>query len=384
MKTWPDSNLSCPNDREKHLIKTEGLFARVQRMAKIGTWTLDITNDRLEWSEEVYRIFEISPEDFDGSYGCFVAAIHPEDRLAVNAAYLTSLEAQTPYSVEHRLLMPDGRIKFVREECETHFSEDGEPLLSFGTVQDITAFKTLQEEHYIHQQLLVQQSKMAQMGSMIDTIAHQWKQPLHQINSILPMLEQHLINGTLTSETLESNLDTIEMLTTHMSQTVDSFSYFFHPQKKRERFNIAEAIQDVFTLMAAGFERSGIILALSSHEPCMADGSKKEFIQAVLSILYNAKECFMHRSVAQPKIWVDITCNATEITVTIRDNGGGIPEAFVNKIFNLYFTTKRNGHGTGLGLYIAKLLIEKGMQGTITAGNWEQGASFTIYLPVSE
>jgi len=384
MKTWQYSSLSCQNDRDKHLLKTEELFARVQRMAKIGTWTLDITDNRLEWSEEVYRIFEISPEQFDGSYGFFVAAIHPDDHEAVNAAYLTSLEAKTPYSIEHRLLMPDGRVKYVIEECETQFSDTGEPLMSLGTIQDVTAFRTLQQEHYTHLQLLLQQAKLAQMGTMIDTIAHQWKQPLHQINSILPVLEQHLNNKTLTPEVLEKNLDTIEMLTNHMSQTVDSFRYFFHPQKQQERFDVADAIRDVFKLLGGEFERSNIAWELSAQELCMAEGSKKEFIQAILSILNNARECFSQRPVKQPKLWITLACTAEEITVTIRDNAGGIPEAYVNKVFDLYFTTKRQGHGTGLGLYIAKLLIEQGMHGTITAQNWEKGASFILYLPVSE
>ena len=341
MKNGQDFSLSCQNDKNKHLLKTEALFERVQRMAKIGTWTHDISNDRLEWSEEVYRIFEVSPEQFDGAYEFFLAAVHPEDRMAVNASYISSLERQTPYGIEYRLLMPDGRVKYVREECETRFSDAGEPILSLGTVQDITALKILQEENYTHQQLLLQQSKMAQMGSMIDTIAHQWKQPLYQINSILPMLEQHLINGTLSPEILEEHLDTIEMLTNHMSQTVDSFRNFFHPQKQRERFNVAEAIREVFKLMGGEFERKGITLELATMQPCMAEGSKKEFIQAILSIFNNAKECFSHRAVEQPKLWVSIACIAEEITITIRDNAGGIPEAYVNKIFNLYFTTKR-------------------------------------------
>ncbi|MEJ2469034.1 MAG: ATP-binding protein [Campylobacterales bacterium] len=85
-----------------------------------------------------------------------------------------------------------------------------------------------------------------------------------------------------------------------------------------------------------------------------------------------------------PKLRIDIRSTPAETTLTVSDNAGGIPEAYLNKIFDLYFTTKRRGHGTGLGLYIAKMLIEKGMQGTIAVENTQAGAAFTIYLPAGD
>ena len=120
--------------------------SEAQRIAKLGHWFLDLVSDELHWSDEVYRIFGLDPETFTGSYDSFLDAIHPEDRDAVNNAYSVSLNTQAPYAIEHRLLMPDGSIKWVMERCETEYSEDALPLSSTGTVQDITERKHLEFE----------------------------------------------------------------------------------------------------------------------------------------------------------------------------------------------------------------------------------------------
>ena len=132
-------------EAELALIKLKKLHQEAQRIAKLGNWELDLKTNHLYWSEEIFRIFEMSAEEFIPSYEGFLNVIHPDDRELVNDAYTQHLHDQTPYQVIHRLLMPDGRIKYVQEQCETVFAEDGTPLVSQGTVQDITALKTAEE-----------------------------------------------------------------------------------------------------------------------------------------------------------------------------------------------------------------------------------------------
>lgn len=109
-----------------------------QRLAQLGSWELDLTCNTLTWSAEIFRIFEIDPQRFGASYEAFLAAVHPQDRARVDAAYRESVERRTPYQIEHRLLMADGRVKHVRERGQTFYAPDGRPLRSIGTVQDIT------------------------------------------------------------------------------------------------------------------------------------------------------------------------------------------------------------------------------------------------------
>lgn len=125
----------------RDLRASEARLSEAQRIARLGSWQLDLRTNELRWSDEIFRIFEIDPQRFGASYEAFLDAIHPDDRERVNAAYLGSLENRLPYDIEHRLLMEDGRVKYVHERCETVFDADGTPLVSMGTVQDISERK---------------------------------------------------------------------------------------------------------------------------------------------------------------------------------------------------------------------------------------------------
>lgn len=129
---------------EEAIRKSEGRLREAQRLTHIGNWELDLVNDVLYWSDEIYRIFEIDKDNFGASYEAFLSLIHPDDRAAVDAAYSHSVASRTPYSIDHRLLFPDGRIKYVHEQSETLYQDD-RPLRSIGTVQDITDRKLAEE-----------------------------------------------------------------------------------------------------------------------------------------------------------------------------------------------------------------------------------------------
>ena len=123
---------------EAKLRESEIRLREAQRIAGIGNWELDLVSGELHWSDEIFRIFEIDKEEFGASYGAFLEAIHPDDRMAVDLAYTRSLETREPYDISHRLRMADGRIKHVEERCESFWDEEGRPLRSVGTVQDVT------------------------------------------------------------------------------------------------------------------------------------------------------------------------------------------------------------------------------------------------------
>lgn len=138
-------DISERREAELKLIRSEEKLIEAQRLAKVGNWELDIQTNRLEWSDEIFRIFEIDPEKFAASYEAFLEAIHPDDREAVNEAYQNSLRDRTSYHITHRLLMKDGRIKWVEEQCVNYFDEAGKPIRSIGAVQDVTESKSAEE-----------------------------------------------------------------------------------------------------------------------------------------------------------------------------------------------------------------------------------------------
>ena len=132
--------------QQEALRKSQRNLTEAQQLAHIGNWELDLVNDTLEWSDEIYRIFEIDPDKFDPTYESFLNSIHPDDRERVNQAYTDSLKNKRPYDIAHRLLMKDGRIKYVHEFCKTNFDENGKPLRSIGLVQDISERKKIEDE----------------------------------------------------------------------------------------------------------------------------------------------------------------------------------------------------------------------------------------------
>ena len=141
---------SIENEQERKQVEetlkdTAMCLKEAQRVAKVGSWTLDLATNILTWSDEIYRMFEIDPVEFDATYEAFLSRIHPDDREAVDEAYSNSLKTRTPYAIEHRLYFPDGRVKFVQEQCETVY-ENGRPVRSLGTVQDITGLKLAEKE----------------------------------------------------------------------------------------------------------------------------------------------------------------------------------------------------------------------------------------------
>lgn len=136
--TGTAANITQRKRSEIELEKRTRDLVEAQRIANIGNWSLDIPTGQLYWSDEIYRIFDLDAATFTATYEGFLKAIHPDDREQVGLAYTESLRNRTPYNITHRLIMPDGRVKYVREKCETQYDESGKPLRSIGTIQDIT------------------------------------------------------------------------------------------------------------------------------------------------------------------------------------------------------------------------------------------------------
>ena len=228
------------------------------------------------------------------------------------------------------------------------------------------------------EKIIIRQDKLASMGEMIGNIAHQWRQPLTEISSILIHLDLSFEHGTLTKKSLNEMIKKSNKTISHMSQTIDDFRNFFASDEKITNFCINNACKKSFDLMGASLENNHIKLIFTEEKDFYIDGLERELVQAILNILANAKDILMHRSITNPRIWLNIFQRDEKCIIQIKDNGGGINFEPPSKIFEPYITSKHANTGTGIGLYMTKTIIEKNSNGSLSVHNNDKGAVFEI------
>ncbi|MDR2034191.1 MAG: ATP-binding protein [Helicobacteraceae bacterium] len=234
-----------------------------------------------------------------------------------------------------------------------------------------------------HERILIQQAKMAAMGEMIGAIAHQWRQPLNSIGLYIQDLLDAYRFGALNEEYLTSSVEKTMWQLKFMSATIDDFSNFFRPDKKKEVFDLSKAVRNAISLVFTQLRKSEINVVFEIPcEPLWCDGYENEFGQTVLNLITNARDAVTAAKKRERKITIRLTRNEDEAQLEVEDNGGGIPNDIIDRIFEPYFTTKAPKKGSGIGLYMCKMIIEDSMKGKIGVSNVKYGARFFIDLPI--
>jgi len=378
------------NKLEAKVAKVIDDLEKAQAIAKTGSWVYDLKNGKLRWSKEIYTMFEVDKNDSDNLYEKFINRVHPDDRKTLEGAYSLSLKNQTGYSLEHRLLMADGSIKYVLENCINSFEEDGTPIISHGTVQDITESTLIKSELKEKDAHLFQQSRLAMMGEMLSMIAHQWRQPLGTVSaniiSIQSALELEKYNLKDDKERekflkfLNTKMDKTTLYLQDLSQTITNFSNFYKPDKKFQMVEVTEVLLKAYNLVFDSLDSYNINVDFdleSNYEFMMHEN---EFTQVVLNIINNAKDQLLQNSIEAPRINISTYMENDTFCIDIADNAGGINEKNLDKIFDPYYSTKLEKNGTGLGLYMSKVIIKDYHGGDIYAKNSDNGAIFTIRI----
>lgn len=238
----------------------------------------------------------------------------------------------------------------------------------------------LQKERIKQEKTLVQQSKFADMGKMITAIAHQWRQPLSEINGVVLNIDIDHRKNRLDTPRIEKYLDNIEGTTAHLSKTIDNFMNFFRHDKDIETFMLSSVLEETINLLLNRHVEKYSIL-YCNEDDMEVYSYKSELIQALLIVLNNSMDVLTLQNISNPTIKIKIEDAEKKVCIVIEDNGGGIPLEIKDKVYEPYFTTKHESQGTGLGLYILKILIEKSMQGTIEQINTEDGLKTSLCIP---
>jgi len=234
------------------------------------------------------------------------------------------------------------------------------------------------EELREKEQLLIQQSRMAAMGEMLVNIAHQWRQPLNLLGVKIQELGLSYNYGELNKELLDANITMTMEILQHLSQTITVFQNFTVPDKEKCLFRVEPVIATTVQIIGESLKKEGVILNVSSTGDPQINGYPNEYSQVLMNLLLNTKDAFREQRTANPCIIVRLWSENESSVLTITDNGGGINENIMDKIFDPYFTTKNLGKGDGVGLFLSKAIIEKNMGGRITVRNVDGGSEFRI------
>ncbi|MDF1877102.1 protein kinase [Sulfurimonas sp. SAG-AH-194-L11] len=346
---------------------------QAQLISHTGSWQFDSSTLQIVWSQETYRIFDLEPFSVDVDNDLFFSFIHPDDRKNVSKSVDAALSKTSVYSVRHRIVTAKGVEKYVHQEAE-FIVENGVKKL-FGTIQDITV-------QVMKDKMLILQNRQAQMGEMISMIAHQWRQPLTVISTIVSTQTLYLALDKFDLKKLPEAFNDINAQVQHLSKTVDDFRNFFKPNKEMSFINFEKLVNNAVKLIKHSFDNKSIKTEITIKKEVEFKSFENELQQVILNIFTNAQDAYEDKIMSNKLIRITIDADDEFSYLHIEDNAGGIDKDVLNTLFLPYISTKLEKNGTGLGLYMSKTIVEEHCSGSIVAQNIDDGALFIVKIPL--
>lgn len=366
-----------------------------------------------------------TPAEITADSSLMETMIHPDDLNAWKHHTHQADAGNNPIPLQFRITTKKGEPRWIDHVCRPIYDSEGNFLGSRGSNRDITEFRLAQDSLYEQAELLeeevaerqmaqeglavkqeqllalnrsleerisatieelrqkdqmvIQQSRLAAMGEMINNIAHQWRQPLNNLGLIVQNNCYDFQAGLMTAEKMQQDMEQELQLIQFMSATIDDFRRFYRIDKEKSRFCVAESIRSAVTLVSASMKEHKIQIVVENGVPDLQiTGYPNEYAQVLLNLLCNSRDVLIEHGIEGARITVAYRLSGDKSVVTLRDNGGGIADNILDRVFDPYFTTKEQGKGTGIGLYMSKIIIENNMGGSLTVRNVDGGAEFRI------
>jgi PAS domain S-box-containing protein len=290
------------------------------------------------------------------------------------------LDKQT-YSSTVKNLAKDGSTFYVNTTITPILNADGEIDEFIAIRYDVTKEVELQMQLQEKQEMLLWQSRFASLGQMMASIAHQWRQPLTELNLSLYNLKKAALNNN--DDDVRTIHQETKKIIQSMSQTIDDFQNFFKPEKEKESFRPHVSLTNALALLTKVLHKEMITLTQHTDKSITIIGIQNELTQVLLNLLQNSKDALIAHRNTNRHIVVTIAQKDGHAIITVEDNGGGVPDEIKGQIFEPYFTTKHTSQGTGLGLFMSKLIVEKSLNGALTVTNTREGARFVVTVPMT-
>ncbi len=280
--------------------------------------------------------------------------------------------------LKQKLEKKDKELQLLNKTLEIRVNEQTAQLIELNqTLEQRVDEEIIKNKE--KQKIIFWQSRMASLGQMLANIAHQWRQPLTELSLTLFNIKKSakLNNKDTLNKYYKESLSIIE----NMSQTIDDFTNFFNPNKPKEKFYLDFAVDDALLITKKFIQKDNITIR-KDFKKVEVFGVLNELSQVIINLIQNSSEAFIYQKIDTREIDIHISKSNDFATILFSDNAGGVEEKILDKIFEPYFTTKHKSNGTGLGLFMSRMIIEKSLNGSIEVSNLNNGLKFIIKIPL--
>ena len=328
-------------------------------------------------NDEFVKLFEYSKEELLGKNHNIIR--HPDTPKENFKTLWETILNKKVHKATVKNLSKSGKTIYLNTTIIPILDEN-EDIFEFIAIRyDITNEIMLQKEVEEKQKIIFLQSRMASLGQMLANVAHQWRQPLTELNLTLFNLKKSF--ETKNQKEFDKFYDSSKNLILGMSNTIENFTNFFTPQKEKEKFLLNLSINEALKILNRVLQEENINIKFDILKNLEVFGIKNELTQVLLNLINNSKDAFIQKSIKQKDITIKTYLKDDFIYLEYLDNAQGVDKELFDRIFEPYFTTKHQSSGTGLGLFICKIIIENSFEGQILHENTKDGLKFTIKFP---
>lgn len=365
---------------EEAFREGEERMKRAEEMAHLGSWELDLINNRLSWSDEAYRILGLQPHEFNPTYEAFLEAVHPDDRAAVDAAYFRSLsEERNNYEIEHRIVRKsDGEIRIIYEKCEHIRDSSGRALRSIGLIHDIT--KQKKSEKFLEERTKQLEETNKELESFSYSISHDLRAPLRAVDGYARMILKR-VGDNFDEDTLKK-FNVIRNSAQMMGKLIDDLLAFSQLGRKSittSSLNINELVANTWEELQVTVAGRNKTFSLQNNPSCWGD--KTLVKQVYINLLSNALKFTNYKDAAY--IEAGGYENDKENVYYVKDNGAGFDMKYYDKLFGVFqrLHSQDEYEGTGVGLAIVQRIVRRHGGRVWAEGKENKGATFYFTLP---
>jgi len=362
--------------RAKHAYSTIMLLMIFSALATFTSALIHVTNDefRIMWFYITIILAFITGSIWYGYLAAFLSIVII---LVSNALYDLHLSGQSINTAIVGIIILSITIKIYTRKM----NDLEEALLSLNKSLHLKVHDGIEEIRQ-KDEMILQQSRLAQMGEMIAMIAHQWRQPLSSISAISTNLQLSIaLDEEITKEQLRHEMQTIDQRIALLSNTIDDFRNFYNTNNEKKPFDLSKTISQAIEVLSPAINNAHVDIHFEHDLKTAIVSMESELIQVLMNIIKNAIDILKEKP-GEKTIHIHAYQDEKHTYILIEDNAGGIDEAIITKIFEPYFSTKREKHGMGLGLYMSQVIVNEHCHGELSVKNSKEGARFTIKLPL--